>query len=328
MYSLKRVLRRVTTGEEDTRVRATWRGIVPWLVAFAIQFLLVSVVAIGIRSVVGTSGLSDVAVSLVEPALLGAGSAFGLIFAAFLAARLDERSVSAYGIVASREELTDWVVGLAIGFLTYAVPTAVFVQLGEAELTASVLFPANSPSVIALGVTMTAIAFLFQVAFEEFAFRGVMLKNFAEGLTTRRGSQRSSVVFALLTSSILFGVSHVIAQGGGGTEGRTLQIVISSTLMGLLWGGGYVLTGKLTIPFGLHLAHNLWPVFVLRPAEAASLAPALGQVSYGVSLSLLAVGKVLVGGICLVVWLHLSRGELTIKEAITSRVVNSTKTTS
>ena len=328
MYSLKRVLRHVTTGEEDTRVRATWRGVVPWGLAFVLQLLLLPVTVFAIRSAFDLSELRDAVVSLVEPALLGSVSALGLLFAVFLATRLDKRPVSAYGIVASREELTDWVVGLAIGALTYAVPTAVFLHLGEAELTASVLLPADSPTVIVPAVTVTVIAFLFQVAFEEFAFRGVMLKNFAEGLTARRGSQTSSVLFALLTSSIIFGVSHIIIQGGGGTEGRSLQLVITSMLMGLLWGGSYVLTGRLTIPFGLHLTHNLWPVVVLRPAELTSAAPALGQISYEVSQYMLAVGKVLVGGICLMVWFHLSRGELSIKEEITKLAVNSTDTTS
>ena len=328
MSSLKDGLSRVMTGDEDTRVRATWRGIVPWGLGFGVQLLLLPVMLLGIRGVFDQSELSDVAISLTKPALLGTASALGLLFAAFLATRLDKRSVSAYGIVASCEDLTDLVVGLAIGALTYAVPTAVLLQIGEAELSTSVLFPTDSPNVIVLAITVTVIAFLFQVAFEEFAFRGVMLKNFAEGLRARHKSQTSSVVFALLSSSMIFGVSHIITQGGGGAEGRSLQLVITSTLLGVLWGGSYVLTGRLAIPFGIHLGHNLWAVIVLQPAEATLAAPALGQVSYEVSQYVLATGKALVGGICLMVWLYLSRRRLRIKEEITERTVNSTNTTS
>lgn len=328
MVSVKHLLRRVTSGREDRRVRATWRGIVPWGLGFGVQPLLLSVMLLGLRSVFTLSELSDVAISLLDSALFGTASALGLVFTIFLATRLDKCSVSAYGLIASREELTDWVAGLAIGALMYAVPTAVFLQLGEAELTGSVLFPADSLSVIVLGVTVTVIAFLFQVAFEEFAFRGVMLKNFAEGLKARRGSQKSSIVFALLISSILFGVSHIITQGGGGVEGRSFQLVITSTLLGLLWGSSYVLTGKLTIPIGLHLGHNLWPIVVLQPAEVGVVAPALGQVSYEVSRYVLDTGKVVIGGICLLLWLYLSRGGLRINEEITDLTVNSTDTTS
>ena len=315
-------------GREDERVRATWRGIVPWGFGFGIQLLLLPVMVIAIRSIFDISTFSDIAISLVDPVFLGTVSAIGLIFAATLATRFDKRPISAYGIVASRKELIDWVVGLGIGALTYAIPTVVLLQLGKAKLTASVLLPADSPSVIVLALIVSVFAFLFQVAFEEFAFRGVMLKNFAEGLRSRRGSQKSSVLLALLTTSILFGVSHIISQGGGGTEGRSLQIVITSALMGLLWGGSYVLTGRLTIPFGLHLAHNLWPVVVLRPAELTSAVPALGQVSYEVSQYMLAVGKVLVGSLCLMVWLYFSRGELTIPESITKPAVSSTNKSS
>jgi len=328
MVSISEALARVTTGEADTRVRATWRGIVPWGLSFGIQLVLLSGMFLAIRSVLDISELSTVSASLLEFTILGAVSALGIVFIIFLATRLDKRSVSAYGVVASREQVIDLVVGLGIGALTYAVPTAVLVRFGEAELTAASPFPVDSLSVIVLGVSVAVIAFTCQVAFEEIAFRGVMLKNFAEGLTARRGSQQSSVVFALLTSSVLFGVSHIIAQGGGGTEGRSVQLVVTSALLGILWGGSYVLTGTLSIPFGLHLGHNLWPVVVLQPAEATLIAPALGQVSYGVSQYTLVAGKALIGGICLMVWLYLSRGELTIREEITSRVTNSTNLTS
>ncbi|WP_135828897.1 CPBP family intramembrane glutamic endopeptidase [Halorussus halobius] len=316
MSSLKRTLRRVATGSEDTRVRATWRGILPWCVGFGVQLLLLPVILLGIRSAFDVSEFGAVTTSLVESTLLGVASALGLIFAVGLATRLDERSISAYGIAASREDLTDLVVGVAIGGLTYAVPTAVFLYLGEAELAPSGPLPADSLGVIVLAITLTVAGFLFQVAFEEFAFRGVMLKNFTEGLIDRGGSWSSSALFALLFSSVIFGFSHVIRQGGGGSEGRSLQLVITSALLGLLWGGGYVMTGNLSIPFGLHLGYNLWPAVVLQPSEATLLTPALGQVSYSVSRYELVVGKVLAGGICLVVWLYLSRGELTIGEGI------------
>ena len=324
MVSIPGVLARVTTGEADTRVRATWRGIVPWGLSFGIQLVLLSGLFLTIRSVLDISELSTFSASLLEFTILGVVSAIGIVFTLFLATRLDKRSVSAYGIAASREQLLDLVVGLGIGALTYAVPTAVLIRFGEAELTAPSPFPADSLSVVVLGIAVAVFAFLCQVGFEEIAFRGVMLKNFAEGLTARRGSQQSSVVLALLTSSVLFGVSHVIAQGGGGTEGRSVQLVVTSTLLGILWGGSYVLTGSLSIPFGLHLGYNLWPAVVLQPAETTLLAPALGQVSYGVSQYTLAAGKVLVGSICLMVWLYLSRGEITIREEVTNRVANST----
>ncbi len=324
MPSLSRALRRVTIGDEDTRVRATWRAVAPWCLGFGVQPLALTAILLTIRSVLDLSELGDVAISLTDRALFGVASALGLLLVVLLATRLDERPISAYGL----GTFPDWVAGLGIGGLTYAVPTALLLQLGEAELTAPVPFPADAPSVIALAVAVTVMAFVFQVAFEEFAFRGVMLKNFAEGLSARGVSRDRSAVLALLFSSLVFGVSHVIVQGGGGTEGRSLQLVITSALLGLLWGGGYVLTGRLAIPFGLHLGYNLWPAVVLQPTEATLGTPALGQVAYSVSQYELTAGKVLVGGVCLMVWLYLTRGELTVKADISEWAADRTSTTS
>lgn len=249
-------------------------------------------------------------VALLDIGLFGAVSGLGLLVTIALGTRLDHRSLAAFGVGASGSELIDWVAGIVIGALTYAVPTAVFLQLGEADVTAWFSTQIADPRVLALVGVVALVAFGLQTAFEEFAFRGVMLSNFVEGMLERGSSSNWSVVVALLTSSVIFGMSHIVTQGGGGAEGRSIQIVLTSTLLGLLWGGAYVLTGRLAVPFGLHFGHNLWAAMVLQPTEVAMTIPALGHVTYSVSRYELAVGKVVVGASCVLVWLYLTRGEL------------------
>jgi hypothetical protein len=147
-----------------------------------------------------------------------------------------------------------------------------------------------------------------------------MLGNFAEGLATRHFSQSWSAVASLLLSSVIFGLSHIITQGGGGAEGRSLQLVITSTLLGVLWGGAYVFTGRFSIPFGLHFGHGLWAAVVLQPTAVALTIPSLGRVACSISRYELVIGKVIVGSVCVLIWVYGTRGELSINsERLTER---------
>lgn len=313
MQPMSRWIRRVRRGDIDTRPRATWRGVLPWAVGFGVQLATLAVAQFVVRTSFDASTLGRGLALLLSIGLLGAASALGLFVAIRLGTRLDTRSLSDYGVRISARELTDWVAGIAIGGLTYAVPTVLFLRLGAADVTAVFISQVDDLSVVALATAVAIVSFGFQTAFEEFAFRGVMLRNFAEGVFARRRSRNWSVALSLLTSSVVFGLSHVITQGGGGAEGRSFQLVVTSTLLGVLWGGAYVLTGQLSVPFGLHFGHNLWAAVVLQPADVALGIPALGRVTYAANRYELAVGKVLVGAICLIGWLYLTRGEVTVK---------------
>ncbi|MEF8780424.1 MAG: type II CAAX endopeptidase family protein [Haloferacaceae archaeon] len=308
----RRGLLRVTHGDDDERVRATWRGIVPWVVSFGGQIVLLVALVSGVRRLVTLSELDSLTLAIVDRGLFGVVSALGLLVAIAVATWLDGRPVSAYGIGVSRRDLTDWSAGTVIGLLTWAVPAVAFLQLGEAELKATVVSPDGALGTVAVFALVAVVAFFFQVAFEELAFRGVMLTNFAEGLSARRVRPKWAAVGALAVSSVIFGASHLITQGGGGVEGRSLQLLITSTLLGLLWGGAYVLSGRLSIPFGLHLGHNLWTAVALQPVDVELAIPALGRIAYSVSKYELTLGNVIVGAACLLAWLYATRGGLSI----------------
>ncbi|WP_311172316.1 CPBP family intramembrane glutamic endopeptidase [Halobellus ordinarius] len=312
--SVQQWVRRVTHGVSPDRVRATWRGILPWAVGFGVQLPTLAIIGFAIRSQFDLSELGGGTIVILDIGLLGIASGIGLLVAITFGTWLDKRSLAAYGISVSPSELRDWVAGIVIGSLTYAVPTAVFLQLGRADVTAAYSSQIDDLMVIAIVAAVAIVSFGLQTAFEEFVFRGVMLKNFAEGLVSRGSSPTRSAIVALLASSLVFGASHIITQTGGGAEGRSIQLVVSSTLLGLLWGGTYVLTGQFAVPFGLHLGHNLWAAMVLQPTEVAVRVPALGQVAYSVSRYDLVVGQVIVGASCVLMWLYLTRDEVIIED--------------
>jgi len=306
------------------RVRATWRGLVPFTVGFGVQLLALALVAAALRESIDPDALGSGGLASLDLLLLGVASAAGLGVAVALARRLDRRSLAYYRIVVSRRDLAGFAVGTVVGGLTYAVPTAVFLAAGSAALTGRFVSPVADTGVTALLAGVAAVAFLAQVSFEEFAFRSAMLRNFAEGLHARDVGVHRAVVVALVASSICFGTMHVITSGGGGVAGRSAELVVTSVLNGLLWGGAYVLTGRLSIAIGLHFGHNLWAAVVVQPSSVSMALPALAEVTYGVSQLSVTVGKVLVGAACLFTWLLLTREAIAVDTRIARWTQNDT----
>lgn len=111
--------------------------------------------------------------------------------------------------------------------------------------------------VVGLPDTSFAVAMLLPVAIfivvgiiEELLCRGYQLRNLAEGFHGNGWSPRGAVVWAWAISSTLFGLLHVF------NPHVTPLSVFYLILTGALFGLGYVLTGRLGLPIGLHITWN------------------------------------------------------------------------
>jgi CAAX protease family protein len=85
---------------------------------------------------------------------------------------------------------------------------------------------------------------------EELFFRGFLIKTLAEGLHLPDISSKAAVLISYLLLSLLFGFAH------GNNANATLISSLNLSLVGLLLGLGFILTGELAIPIGLHVAWN------------------------------------------------------------------------
>jgi membrane protease YdiL (CAAX protease family) len=85
---------------------------------------------------------------------------------------------------------------------------------------------------------------------EEVFFRGFLIKNMAEGLHLLRISPKTAVLIPYLLVSLFFGFAHAFNRNA------TLVSSFNLSLIGLLLGLGFILTGELAIPIGLHIAWN------------------------------------------------------------------------
>lgn len=91
---------------------------------------------------------------------------------------------------------------------------------------------------------------------EEWFFRGFLIKNLAEGLHLPHIGSKAAVWISYLLLSFLFGFAH------GNNANATLVSSLDLSLIGLLLGLGFILTGELAIPIGLHIAWNFMQGYV------------------------------------------------------------------
>lgn len=254
---------------EEGRIRAGWRLLSQFLVNNAGAALL------GALILVSVGGLATGGAGRVPPAYLNAtlyaGAALGAAASVWAAGRfLDGRSFSDFGLHLNGAWWSDFVFGLLLGgFLM----TGIFiVQLAAGWITVTGAFEAVGSGSFFPAILAPVALFLCVGFYEELVSRGYQLTNLAEGLNTPGIGPRGAILLAWILSSSFFGVLHLF------NPNTTVLSTLNITLAGLMLGFGYVLTGELAIPIGLHVTWNLFqgnvygfPVSGLNPVGATFL---------------------------------------------------------
>ncbi len=170
-----------------------------------------------------------------------------LIAAWIVATLVDRRPFQNYGFHLDR----NWWVDLAGGVLLGALlMTGIFVLewwAGWITVTGRwVSYMAGIP--FALAIWSPLVLFIVVAIAEELLARGNQTLNMTEGL--RPLGRRSSILAAWFLSSIIFGWLHF------SNPNATWLSTFNLMLAGLFLGVGYLLTGELAFPIGLHFAWN------------------------------------------------------------------------
>jgi uncharacterized protein len=314
--------------EGTGRLRALWRLAIQYsafrvLVPIVFNLLLVVwlLVSSGGRTVAGGPGAVPY-----SPALPLFSTVAGLVGAAltvWLAGRfLDRRPFTDFGFHLGAGWWLDFLFGLALGAL---LMTAVFLAelgLGWVRITGS-FETYGTGATFAISLLLPATAFLCVGFSEETVFRGYQLKNAAEGLNYPTLGPRGAVLLAWISSSAFFGLLH--ADNPNATYVSTLNIVLA----GLMLGFGYVLSGELAIPIGLHITWNLFqgavygfPVSGFGPFGATFLATEQGGPklwtggSFGPEGGLLGPAAMLLGILLIALWIRLRTGKISLHSPI------------
>jgi hypothetical protein len=211
---------------------------------------------------------------------------------------------------------------LALGALLISAVFLVEVGMGWVKIVGAFeTFGTNGS--FAPSVLLPVVMFLCVGFYEEIVFRGYQLKNAAEGLNYPALGPRGAVLLAWVLSSVFFGALH--ADNPSATLVSTLNIVLA----GLMLGFGYVLSGELAIPIGLHITWNFFqgavygfPVSGFGPFGATFLAttqtgPDLWTGgSFGPEAGLLAPAVMLLGISLIALWNRLRTGKLSLHSPI------------
>jgi uncharacterized protein len=318
--------------EEGTgRPRALWRLLFQYWAYRVVVPLLLNLLAVAwllVRSgrEIGASGELDASIlsGSLALALIGSIAALmGVLLSVWLAGRfLDRRPFADFGFHLSGGWWLDLFFGMALGAL---LMTVIFlVELSFGWITVTGTFQTLVPGTpFALTMLIPTTLFLCIGVYEELLFRGYQLRNAAEGLNLPVVGPRNAVILAWVLSSAFFGYLH--ANNPNATLSSTFNVALAGVMLGL----GYVLTGELAIPIGLHITWNFFqgsvfgfPVSGLGPVGATFLSTDQGGPElwtggpFGPEAGLLGPAAMILGGLLIALWVGLRNGKLAIHTPI------------
>jgi membrane protease YdiL (CAAX protease family) len=311
----------------EGRLRALWRLAIQYGAHGLLVPLVFNALVVGWVLAIsgGRSGAFVVPDSPAIPLASGVAGLVGAVLTVWLAGRfLDRRPFSEFGFHLGAGWWLDLLFGMALGALLMSAIFLFELGMGWVEIVGALeTFGTDGP--FALSVLLPVVMFLCVGFSEETVFRGYQLKNAAEGLAYPAIGPSGAVLLAWVLSSVFFGALH--ANNPNATLVSTLNIVLA----GLMLGSGYVFSGELAIPIGLHVTWNFFqgavygfPVSGFGPFGATFLAtrqtgPDLWTGgTFGPEAGLLAPGAILVGISLIAFWIRLRTGTVSLHSPIAS----------
>jgi len=259
----------------EKRLRAGWRLILQALL-FIAMMVAVNIflgVLLAVSALTGGENIQDpsVIVGLMETPLvrvIGAvGSLLAIIVSYIVASRwFDKRPWREYGFHFNRKWWGDLVFGLLLGAVLMALVFGAELAAGWITITETL---SSAPNIsFWAGIAAWLVVFVCVGIYEEMLSRGYQVRNLAEGLNFQFFGPRTALVLAYLGTSIIFGLLH--ASNPNATLISTFNLVIAGLFLGL----GYVLTGELAIPIGLHITWNFFQGNVFGFPVSGTTSPA------------------------------------------------------
>lgn len=312
---------------EEGRPRAFWRLLFQFAVSLAGQTLLItaSLLLFALAGGAAIAGANDFASLASSPSFVlisGAASLAASVFSVWLAGRFfDRRPFSGFGLRLDRAWWLDFGFGLLLGAV---LMTGVFmVELSAGWVSVTGAFEAVDGGAFFPAILMPVVFFVCVGFYEELVSRGYQITNIAEGLNFPAIGPKGAVLLAWTISSSVFGLLHTFNPNA--TAISTLNIAFA----GLLLGTGYVLTGSLAIPIGLHITWNFFQgnVFGFPVSGVGTIGATFVEVKgggpplvtggpFGPEAGLLGLGAMVVGILLTLLYVRLRRGRLTLQTSL------------
>lgn len=325
---MRETVRDALWNEESRRLRVPWRFVV-FLLVLALTVLVVGLSGFALGDAI-EAALYDVWPT--APAILAARQLVSIavqvvvfVVAIYLTARfVDRRWATDLGFHVDAAWWRDLGFGLALGATLVAGIFLVEYAAGWVVVT-DTFHDGGSPFALWQGMALSLALFLAVGLYEELLVRGYLLTNVAEGLTWfERFDDRWAVGLATLATAGLFGVAHAA------NPNASLASSLGISLAGLMLATGYVLTGELAIPIGVHVTWNFvqgpvlgFPVSGLAPntsiLQIQQGGPALVTGgSFGPEAGLIGVVATVAGIALTVAWVYSRDGHVRIAPTISA----------
>ena len=267
-----------------------------YLIAYAFANLVLGGTLTLLIGILAPAALAGLAFNLLTPLglLIVAASTVATVLATWAFCRfVDRSSLERLGLQRDAGWLRDLVGGMLVGAALMTGVVLVEVGAGGYRLDGAGI-TARAVASILMGLVLYSL-----VAFgEELLARGYVLRTLAEQWGWRGAAVASSLVFALLHA---------------GNPGSDVWAVLGVFFAGVMLAVGYVRTGRLWLPIGVHWTWNLFqgPVygFPVSGTEASgllSLTPVGPELltggSFGPEASAAGVAACIVGAVILARW--------------------------
>ncbi|MDF1519780.1 MAG: type II CAAX endopeptidase family protein [Brevefilum sp.] len=285
-----------------------WRLLIFSLLLFGLMLLFSTLAGI-INFTNASSMLAFVILLAVLSALLIAGK------------WIDRREITGFGLQLSKAWWQDFGFGLVLGALLMALIILTAWLTGNLQINSYFQkVMSNTPFIWQF---LDALFFFICVGiYEELILRGYLLINLAEGLKFNWLGKKRALITALVISSLIFGVLHIVNPNASWIS--TLTISLAGVFLGL----GLVLTGRLGLPIGLHITWNFFqgnvfgfPVSGSRSGVSLVETELTGPMwltggAFGPEAGVLGLLAMLIGCILILLWVG-RRGKLALKKELT-----------
>ena len=321
------MIKKIFWNIDERRLRTLWR--------LVLQFAFMAVCALGpivltgeLLSAARKQGvlpvtLTDEVFDKVINLILGPLFAVLVVVSIWLAGRLlDRRRFADFGVHLKLNWWLDLGFGLVLGAVLMGLIFVLEFEAGWVIITGTL--QSTSPALpLSLALFYPFVKVLCVGVYEEFISRGYHLKNMAEGFNgLGRIDPRAALILSMLISAIVFGVLHIA------NPNATFISTFALFLNGILLAMGYILTGELGLPIGLHISWNLFQgaVFgfpVSGDKEAASLlviqqsgSTVMTGGAFGPEAGVIGIAAMLLGVILILVWVRLRYGSVGINQKL------------
>lgn len=314
---------------EEKRLRAVWR--------LLSQSILVAIIIITLGVVIGMAAVvmvmatqsdkiasdptmigelvntwlqSSVVGRMMDPLVTLTSTVISLFIAGLI---LDRRKFSDFGFHFNLKWLLDWLFGLGLGAVLMGLIFAFEMAAGWVTITDT--FKASSGN-FWIAIIFPLVLFFCVGIYEEALSRAYHLRNIAEGLNFKFIGPRWALLIGYFISSSVFGFMHL------GNPNSTAISTINLIVAGLFLGLGFVLTGELGIPIGLHMSWNFFQGnvfgFPVSGTNAGTTFIAIQQGgpeiwtggAFGPEAGLIGLAAIALGSLLIIGWVRLTRGKV------------------